>query len=38
MLLVHCSKHNVHHREQKWPDVKVALHDGMESLQIYLGE
>jgi hypothetical protein len=38
MLLVHCSKRSAHHREQKWPDVKVEQHGDKESLQIYLGE
>jgi hypothetical protein len=38
MLQERCSKHNVRHREQISPGVKVEQHGGMESLQIYLSE
>jgi hypothetical protein len=35
MSLVPSSKHNVHHRAQKLPDVKAELNDDMEYEQIY---
>ena len=37
-LLVLRSKHNAHHRAQRWRDVKEELHGDMESSQIYLAE
>jgi hypothetical protein len=36
MLPVLRNKHNVHHRAQRWRDVKVELRGDMESSQIYL--
>jgi hypothetical protein len=35
-LLVPRNKHNVHHRAQRWRDVREELHGDMESSQIYL--
>jgi hypothetical protein len=35
MSLVLRSKHNVHHREQRLPDVKAELNGDMEYEQIY---